>query len=140
MEFTAGWRPLKTVDVDGGYTYTDSHYVSTTTGDPVAAQLGAIPKHLGTLGVTWQATPKWHAFVGERHNDAMFLDVNHTIEQPQFTLYNASTSYQVAKQLELYGSVTNLTNEKYSDNSTTSAAGQTLGMLRSFTTGVRVRF
>ena len=140
LEFTAGWHPLKTVDVDGGYTYTTSHYISTTTGDPVAAQLGAVPKHLGTLGVTWQATPKWHAFVGARHNDAMFLDVNHTIEQPQFTLYNASTSYQVAKQLELYGSVTNLTNEKYSDNSTTSAAGQTLGMLRSFTTGVRVRF
>jgi len=140
LEFTAGWHPLKTVDVDGGYTYTTSHYISTTTGDPVAAQLGAVPKHLGTLGVTWQATPKWHAFVGARHNDAMFLDVNHTIEQPQFTLYNASTSYQVAKQLELYGSVTNLTNEKYSDNSTTSGAGQTLGMLRSFTTGARVRF
>ena len=90
--------------------------------------------------MTWQATPKWHAFVGARHNDAMFLDVNHTIHQPSFTLYNASTSYQFAKQLEIYGSVTNLTNEKYSDNSTTSAAGQTLGLLRSFTTGVRVRF
>jgi outer membrane receptor protein involved in Fe transport len=70
----------------------------------------------------------------------MFLDVNHTIEQSPFTLYNASTSYQFVKQLEVYGSVTNLTNEKYSDNSTTSAAGQTLGMLRSFTTGVRVKF
>lgn len=140
IEATIGWHPLKTLDVDGGYTYTDSRYTSTTTGDPVGAQLGAIPKHLATLGVTWQATPKWHAFVGARHNDAMFLDVNHTIAQPQFTLFNASTSYQVAKQLELYGSVTNLTNEKYSDNSTTNAAGQTLGMVRAFTTGVRVRF
>jgi len=140
LEIVAGWHPVKAVDVDAGYTYTASHYTSTTTGDPIDAQLGAIPKHLGTLGVTWQTTPKWHNYVSARHNDAMHLDVNHTIAQPQFTLYNASTSYQIAKQLEVYGSVTNLTNEKYSDNSTTNAAGQTLGMLRSFTTGVRVRF
>jgi outer membrane receptor for ferrienterochelin and colicin len=140
LELVGNWRATKALDVDAGYTFTNSHYISTTTGDPVGAQLGAVPKHLGTLGVTWQATPKWHAYVGARHTDALFLDVNHTIEQPSFTLYNASTSYQLAKQLEVYGSVTNLSNEKYSDNSTTSAAGQTLGMLRSFTTGVRVRF
>lgn len=140
LELVGDWRATKVLDVDASYTFTNSHYVSTTTGDPVGAQLGAVPKHLGTMGVTWQATPKWHAFVGARHTDAMFLDVNHTIQQPSFTLFNASTSYQFAKQLEAYGSVTNLTDEKYSDNSTTSAAGQTLGMLRSFTTGVRVRF
>ena len=140
LEVVGNWRPMKKVDVDAGYTFTKSHYTSPTTGDPIGAQLGAVPKHLGTLGVTWQAPPKWHTFIGARHTDAMFLDVNHTIEQPQFTLYNASTAYQFAKQLEVYGSVTNLTNEKYSDNSTTSAAGQTLGMLRSFTTGVRLKF
>ena len=88
------------LDVDASYTFTNSHYISTTTGDPIGAQLGAVPKHLGTMGVTWQATPKWHAFVGARHTDAMFLDVNHTIQQPSFTLFNASTSYQFAKQLE----------------------------------------
>ena len=140
LELVGDWHPVRAIDVNAGYTYTNSHYTSNTTDDPIGAQLGAIPKHLGTLGVSWQATPKWRAYVGARHTDAMFLDVNHTISQPQFTLYNASTSYQVAKQLELYGSVTNLTNEKYSDNSTTNAPGQTLGMLRSFTTGVRVRF
>jgi iron complex outermembrane receptor protein len=140
LELVAGWRPIRSVSVDAGYTYTDSRYTATTTGDPIDAQLGAIPKHLGTLGVSWQATPKWRAYAGARHSDAMFLDVNHTIEQPPFTLYNASTSYQIAKQLEVYGSVTNLTNEKYADNSTTSAANQTLGLLRSFTTGLRVRF
>jgi iron complex outermembrane receptor protein len=140
VEVVAGWHPLKAIDVDAGYTYTNSHYTSTTTADPVNVQLGAIPKHVGTLGVTWRTTSKWRNYVGARHNDAMYLDVNRTIAQPQFTLYNASTSYQVAKQVELYGSVTNLTNEKYSDNSTTTAAGQQLGMLRAFTTGVRVRF
>jgi iron complex outermembrane receptor protein len=140
VEVVAGWHPIKAVGVDAGYTYTNSHYTSTTTGDPVNVQLGAIPKHVGTLGVTWQTTPKWRNYVGARHNDAMYLDVNRTLAQPQFTLFNASTSYQVAKQVELYGAVTNLTNEKYSDNATTSATGQQLGMLRAFTTGVRVRF
>jgi iron complex outermembrane receptor protein len=140
LELVGNWRPAKGLGLDAGYTYTRSHYTSTTTADPVGAQLGAIPKHLGTLGVTWQATPAWHLYAGARHSDAMYLDVNHTIEQPPFTLFNASTSYRFSRQFELYGAVTNLTNEKYSDNSTTNAAGQTLGMLRSFTTGVRVRF
>jgi iron complex outermembrane receptor protein len=140
VEVVADWHPIKAVGLDAGYTYTNSHYTSTTTGDPVKVQLGAIPKHVGTLGVTWQTTPKWRNYVGARHNDAMYLDVNRTIAQPQFTLFNASTSYQVAKQVELYGAVTNLTNEKYADNATTSATGQQLGMLRAFTTGVRVRF
>lgn len=140
VELVAAWHPLSTVDVDAGYTYTDSHYTSTTTGDPTGAQLGAIPKNLETLGLSWQATRKWRNYVSARHNDAMFLDVNRTIYQPAFTVVNLSTSYQVAKQFELYGSVTNLTDEHYADNSTTSAAGQTLGLLRSFTSGVRLKF
>lgn len=140
LELVAAWHPMRTIDVDAGYTYTNSHYTSTTTGDPVNVQLGAIPKNMATLGLTWQATRKWHAYAGARWNDAMFLDVNRTIEQKPFTVVNASTSYEVLRQLEIYGAVTNLTNEVYADNATTSAANQTLGMLRSFTTGVRVKF
>jgi outer membrane receptor for ferric coprogen and ferric-rhodotorulic acid len=70
----------------------------------------------------------------------MFLDVNHTIRQKAFTLYNVSTSYKLASNYELYASATNLSNVKYSDNPTTSAASQTLGMPRSVTGGMRLKF
>jgi iron complex outermembrane receptor protein len=140
LELTSTWRVAQRLSVDGGYTYTDSHYSSTTTGDPIDAQLGAVPKHLETLGTTWRLTSKWNAYVGARHNDAMFLDVNHTIYQPAFTIVNASTSYRATERVEVYGSVNNATDVRYADNATTSAAGEILGLHRSFTSGLRLKF
>jgi iron complex outermembrane receptor protein len=140
LELVGTWRFTNRVSADAGYTYTDAHYTSATTGDPVHAQLGAVAKNLATAGITWQPTTKWRTYTSARHNGTMFLDVNHTIRQPAFTLVNISTSYDVSPRFELYGSVANLTDVKYADNATTSAAGQTLGLLRSFTSGVRLRF
>ena len=140
LELSGAWRVAPRLSIDGGYTYTDSHYSSATTGDPIDAQLGAVPKHLETLGTTWRLTSKWNAFVGARHNDAMFLDVNHTIYQPAFTIVNASTSYRATDRVELYGSVNNATDIHYADNATTSAAGEILGLRRSFSSGLRLRF
>ena len=140
LELVGSWRIAATATLDGGYTYTDSHYQSTTTGDPVNTQLGATPKTFGTLGVTWQIMPRWDSFIGMRHNGAMFLDVNHTIPQPAFTLLNLSTAFRLNQKLEVYGTATNLTDVKYADNGTTSAAGQTLGLGRALTSGVRYRF
>jgi outer membrane receptor protein involved in Fe transport len=70
----------------------------------------------------------------------MFLDVNHTIEQKAFTLVNFSTSYHVSDRLEIYGAGTNFGDVKYSDNGTTSAASQTLGLGRAFSSGLRIQF
>jgi iron complex outermembrane receptor protein len=139
-ELTWRWRIAPTVSVDGGYTYTDSHYTSTTTGDPVNVQLGAVPTNVVTAGLTLQPTKRWNAYAGARYNGTMFLDVNHTIPQAAFTLINLSTSYRVWDPLEIYAGVTNLTDKKYADNSTTSAAGETLGLGRSITSGLRYRF
>ena len=140
LELVGAWHPARALDLDAGYTYTDSHYTAATTGDPIDVQLGAIPKNVGTLGAAWRATDRWTSRLGLRRNDAMYLDVNHTIPQPAFTVVNVSTSYQVSRALELYGSIVNLTDARYADNATTSAPGQILGMLRSFTSGVRLRF
>ena len=70
----------------------------------------------------------------------MFLDVNHTIYQPAFTIVNASTSYRATERVEIYGSVNNATDVRYADNATTSAAGEILGLYRSFSSGLRLRF
>lgn len=140
LELIGRWHLRPTVSVDGGYTYTDSHYTSTTTDDPVNVQLGAVPNNAATLGMTWQATLHWNAYLGTRYNGAMYLDVNHTIQQAAFTLVNASTSYRFNDRLEVYGSVTNLGDVKYADNATTSTAGELLGLGRALTTGVRYRF
>lgn len=140
LELVGNWTFSKRVSLDAGYTYTDAHYTSSTTADPIHAQLGAVPRNLATAGVTWAPTTKWHTYTSVRYNEAMYLDVNHTIRQPSFTLVNLSSSYDVSTRFEVYGSVANLTDVKYADNATTSASGQNLGLLRSFTSGFRVRF
>ena len=73
-------------------------------------------------------------------DNLMFLDVNHTVYQPAFTLVNASTSYRAMDRVEVYASVNNATDVRYADNATTSAAGEILGLHRSFTSGLRLRF
>jgi iron complex outermembrane receptor protein len=137
VELVGTVRATPSLAFDGRYTFTDSHYTATTTGDSTGLQLGAIPKHLAGLGVTWRATPRLSAFVQLRHTGAMYLDVSHTIHQPAFTLLGASASYRVATRFEIYGAVVNLTGVTYADNATTSAASQTLGLPRTFTGGLR---
>jgi iron complex outermembrane receptor protein len=140
LELVASWNPSARVGFNTSYTNTDSRYTHSTTGDPINAQLGAIPRAVHTLGMTSAITSKWNAYTSLRHTGGMFLDVNHTIHQKAFTLFNVSTSYRLANNYELYASGTNLSNVKYSDNGTTSAASQTLGMPRSVTGGMRLKF
>jgi len=140
VELVGAWQIISTLGLNVSYANTDSHYTSTTTGDPVKSQLGAIPRSLETFGVTWSPVSKWNTYASLRHNGKMFLDVNHTIEQKAFTLVNFSTSYHVSDRLEIYGAGTNLGDVKYSDNGTTSAASQTLGLGRAFSSGLRVQF
>jgi outer membrane receptor protein involved in Fe transport len=140
LEFVGTFRPTRSLTVDGAYTYTDSHYTSTTTGDPTDVQLGAIPRHLATLGMTWDVTSRWSTYAGLRYNGSMYLDVNQTIQQRAFGLVNFSTSYQVARQLGIYVAAVNLTDYKYSDSGTTSAASMTLGLGRTVTGGLRGQF
>jgi iron complex outermembrane receptor protein len=141
LELVGAWQIVPNVlGLNASYTNTDSHYKATTTGDPVNAQLGAIPRSLETFGLTWSPTSRWNTYTSLRHNGKMFLDVNHTIEQKEFTLVNFSTSYRVLDRLDVYAAGTNLGDVKYSDNGTTSASSQTLGLGRAYSSGLRVEF
>jgi iron complex outermembrane receptor protein len=140
LELVAHLEPVRHVGVDAGYSYTDSHYTSSATSDPIGVQLGAVPRNVATLGVDWQATPLWNISASGRYSDAMYLDVNRTIPQDAVTIASTSVSYAATSQMELYGSVNNITNERYSDNATTSPSGRILGMPRTVSTGVRMHF
>jgi outer membrane cobalamin receptor len=140
VELVSDWRATPWLALNGAYTYTDSHYSATSTGDPVGVQLGAVPTSLASLGATWQAGRSWSVYSGLRYNSSMYLDVNHTIPQSAFTLVDVGATYAVSRELELRGSIVNLGDVTYADNATTSAAGKTLGMPRAISSGVRWRF
>ena len=129
-----------TLALNAAYVYTRSYYTASSVGDPLGNQLGAVPKNLFTAGLTWQTTPEWRSFVGVRYTGGMYLDVAHTIPQGAFAVVDLSTSYRLASGVEIYGSIVNLFNEKYSDSATTAASSTTLGMPFALTAGLRWRF
>ena len=70
----------------------------------------------------------------------MYLDVAHTIPQGGFAVVNLASSYRLDRDLEIYGSIANAFNEKYSDSATTSASSSTLGLPFMLTAGLRWQF
>ncbi len=140
VEVDAHWQLVPAVGVDVGYSYTDSHYTSTTTGDPTGVQLGAVPKHVATMALGWAPHRRWSLSATARYNGSMYLDVNQTIPQPAFLLLGLSATLDAGRGWQWYGSVVNLTNRTYSDNGTTSASSETLGAPRTVTGGLRWTF
>ena len=137
VELTGRWDPAASVGIEASYTYTDSRYTATTTGDPINVQLGAIPSNAADLSVTLRP------FAGTRvtgimhYVGKMWLDVKHTIGQPAVGLIGVSAAYRWSERLELRGSVSNLTNVAYCDNATTSVSGRILGLPRSWSGGLQ---
>ncbi len=140
LELVGRWDVTPTVSLNAAYMYTRSYYTWSSVGDPLGNQLGAVPTNLFTGGLTWQTTPVWRNFIGVRYTAGMYLDVNHTIPQGGFVVVNLSSSYRLRSDVELYGSIVNLLNEKYSDSATTSASSSTLGMPFALTAGLRWQF
>ncbi|HTN50042.1 MAG TPA: TonB-dependent receptor [Burkholderiaceae bacterium] len=137
LELAGRYNLTPTISADAAYMYTRSYYTASSVGDPLGNQLGAVPTNLFTAGLTWQTAPAWQNFIGLRYTGGMYLDVNHTIPQGGFVVVNLSTSYRVNSNIELFGNIVNLFNEKYSDSATTSASSKTLGMPFALNVGVR---
>jgi iron complex outermembrane receptor protein len=129
-----------TITANAAYLYTRSYYTASSVGDPLGNQLGAVPRNLFTAGLTWQTTPDWRNFIGVRYTGGMYLDVAHTIPQGAFAVVDFSTSYRIGNGLDVFGSIVNLFNEKYSDSATTSASSSTLGLPFALTAGLRWQF
>jgi outer membrane receptor protein involved in Fe transport len=140
VEIGARWHVAAPVTLDATYVRTRSYYTSSSVGDPIGEQLGAVPANVVTAGLAWQTTPAWWNYAQLRWAGGMFLDVNHTIGQPAFTVFNLSTAYLISKELSLFASIVNLFNQHYADNATTSASSSILGLPRSLTAGLRWRF
>ncbi len=140
LELISRWDVSQTLALDAAYVYTDAHYTSSTTGDPIGNQLGAVPEHLVTAGATWHSAERWRLYGQVRYTGSMYLDVNHTIPQNAFTVFNVSANYTAARGLDFYGAAVNLFNTHYVDSATTSAASSTLGMPRAVTVGFRYAF
>jgi vitamin B12 transporter len=102
-------RPVNPLTIQGGYTYTDAMDIDND------EQLLRRPKHKANLTLNWQLFKKVNAnlniiHVGKRID--VFPYPTRT-EADAFTLFNLAMSYQVTKNIEIFGRINNLFDTEY---------------------------
>ena len=129
-ELSAQWTGDKWTAY-ANYTYIDAVYLSTfmepspfnpsadangdipiTNGTPIAG----IPKNTVKVGVDYAVTDKWHvgADMVAASGQVLFGNENGALPQvPGYAVFGLHTSYQVAKQVQIYGLVQNLFDQRF---------------------------
>jgi iron complex outermembrane recepter protein len=113
------------------YTYTNatfqSMFVESSPENPYADangnitvypgdQLPGVPTSLVKFGVQYKATDAWTVGASAIGASGQYLfgdEANLTKQLPGYFLLNLNTSYQVTKNVQLYGLVQNVTNQRY---------------------------
>ena len=101
--------PLKNLTINGSYTYTDAK--DKETGE----QLLRRPKHKANLTFNLRLFKKANAnlfiiYVGKRLDLFPYPTIT---EAPAYTLFNLAASYQLSKNIEVFGRIDNLLDQDY---------------------------
>lgn len=105
IESTIAWHPCDYFNMQLGYTYTD-------TEDDNGDRLDRRPLHKGTADLNFYPTKHLQinfnaVYVSERDDDDEELDA--------YTLVNLAASYQVCKNVKVFGRIENLFDEEYEE-------------------------
>jgi vitamin B12 transporter len=124
-------QPIRTLSFRADYTYTDSR------DDILNEELIRRPRNKGSLDARWQATRKL-ALNADLLTVGSWVDGNRDFSVPRllapgYTTLDVAASYDLTRQLTLYGRVTNLFNKIYQDPDGFLKPG------RGFFVGVRAR-
>ena len=113
------------------YTYIDAIYLTTflelSPNNPLADETGfigitngmpiaGIPKNTVKVGVDYAVTDKWHvgADMVAASGQVLFGNENGALPQaPGYAVFGLHTSYQVAKQVQIYGLIQNLFDQRF---------------------------
>jgi vitamin B12 transporter len=101
--------PLRNLTINGSYTYTDA------TDKETGEQLLRRPKHKANLTFNLRLFKKANAnlfiiYVGKRLDLFPYPTIT---EAPAYTLFNLAASYQLSKNIEVFGRIDNLLDQDY---------------------------
>jgi len=152
FELIATWQPLEQLRLIGSFTNTVAYLTSSTNPALVrtGVQLGQVPNYMVTAGVEWRPIENLVLTASMKSFPQYWNDTGHTQLNDGATLIDLGVRWSPAKDVDIYGSIQNLTNVQYlaSGYSLTSFEGSTvnasaipqLGMPLTAIAGMRVRF
>jgi outer membrane receptor protein involved in Fe transport len=152
FELIATWQPFEQLKVMGSFTNTVAYLTSSTNPALVrtGVQLGQVPNYIFTAGVEWRPVENLVLTASMKSFPQYWNDTNHTQLNDGATLIDLGVRWSPAKDVDIYGSIQNLTNVQYlaSGYTLTSFEGSTvnasaipqLGMPLTAIAGMRVRF
>jgi outer membrane receptor protein involved in Fe transport len=152
FELIATWQPLEQLRLMGSFTNTVAYLTSSTNPALVrtGVQLGQVPSYMFTAGVEWRPIENLVLTASMKSFPQYWNDTGHTQLNDGATLIDLGIRWSPAKDVDVYGSIQNLTNVQYlaSGYSLTSFEGSTvnasaipqLGMPLTAIAGLRVRF
>ena len=152
FELIAGWQPFEQLRLFGGYTNTVAYLTSSTnpTLTRTGVQLGQVPNYMITAGIEWRPIENLLLTASMKSFPQYWNDTGHTQLNDGATLIDLGLRWSPAKNVDIYGSIQNLTNVQFlaSGYTLTSFEGSTvsttsipqLGMPLTAVAGLRVRF
>ncbi|MHB1686663.1 MAG: TonB-dependent receptor plug domain-containing protein [Ignavibacteriaceae bacterium] len=119
VEFYISAKPIKDLDLKFNYTYTDAKDLSDNSPDKNLPLL-RIPKNKAGLNANYNFLEKANAnveiiYVGARDDKDFNQYPVPRVKLPDYTLVNLSASYDLTKEIQIYGRVDNLFNKYYED-------------------------
>ncbi|SEO23821.1 Outer membrane cobalamin receptor protein [Rhodospirillales bacterium URHD0017] len=152
FELIATWQPFEQLKLIGSFTNTVAYLTSSTNPALVrtGVQLGQVPNYMFTAGVEWRPIENLVLTASMKSFPQYWNDTGHTQLNDGATLIDLGLRWSPAKDVDVYGSIQNLTNVNYlaSGYTLTSFEGSTvsatsipqLGMPLTAVAGLRVRF
>jgi outer membrane receptor protein involved in Fe transport len=152
VELIATWQPFEQLRLTGGFTQTNAYLTSSVNPTLVrtGVQLGQVPTSMFTAGVEWRPIETLVLTAALKSFPQYWNDTNHTQLNDGATLIDLGLRWTPVKDVDIYGSIQNLTNVQYlaQGYTRTSFEGSTysasaipqLGMPLTATAGLRVKF
>ena len=152
LELIATWQPFEQLRLTGGFTQTTAYLTSSVNPTLVrtGVQLGQVPNYMFTAGVEWRPIETLVLTAALKSFPQYWNDTNHTQLNDGATLIDLGLRWTPVKDVDIYGSIQNLTNVQYlaQGYTRTSFEGSTysasaipqLGMPLTASAGLRVKF
>lgn len=152
VELIASWQATEQLKLTGGFTSTTAYLTSSTNPTLVrtGVQLGQVPAYMFTAGVAWRPIETLVLTASMKSFPQYWNDTNHTVLNDGATLIDLGLRWSPVKDVDVYGSIQNLTNVQYlaQGYAVTSFEGSTvnasaipqLGMPLTAVAGLRVKF